>query len=200
MTFKIHDEIFSILELGANCMAGRSGYVLRRLYFSWRLRVLGAGAVVGPGLLTIGPANIRIGDNFSCWRNCTIAACDDGLVEIGDRVALNQNVYINACGGGRIVLGDDVLIAPNVVMRSCEHNTDNLDKPINQQGHSKGEIVVEEDVWIASNATITGKIRIGRGAVVAAGAVVVRDVEPYTMVGGVPARFIKKRGKNDKEM
>jgi galactoside O-acetyltransferase len=160
---------------------------------------LGAGAVIGQGVLTIGPKSIFIGDHFSCWRNCALAACDDGLIQIGNRVGLNANVYLNACGGGRIVLEDDVLIAPNVVMRTNEHNTGALDRPINLQGSSIGEIIVERDAWIASNVTISGRVRIGHGAVVAAGAVVVRDVEPFTMVGGVPARFIKKRGKDDGE-
>ena len=52
-------------------------------------------------------------------------------------------------------------------------------------------IVLEEDVWIGSNATILGGVRIGAGAIVAAGAVVTRDVAPMTIVGGVPARFIR---------
>ena len=62
------------------------------------------------------------------------------------------------------------------------------------QGHVAGVITIESDVWIGANTTIVGGVRVGQGSVVAAGAVVVRDVEPYTIVGGVPARFIKKRG------
>ena len=61
------------------------------------------------------------------------------------------------------------------------------------QGHLYGEIVIEDDVWIAANCTITPGTRIGHGAVVGAGAVVTRDVEPYAIVGGVPARVIKQR-------
>ena len=179
---------------------GSLGYLVRRWYLGRRFGALGDSALVGPGLLSIGGRNIHIGHHFSCWRNCTLAACDDGYIQIGNRVGLNENVYINACGGGRIVLGDNVLIAPNVVMRSSEHIIKDIKRPIIEQGDIVGEIIIEEDVWVASNATISGSVKIGRGAVVAAGSVVVRDVEPYSLVGGVPARFIKKRGGNDREI
>jgi galactoside O-acetyltransferase len=157
---------------------------------------MGAGARVGLGTHFIGPHNIVIGQKFSCWRNCTIAACDDGVIEFGDRVSFNANVYINACIGGRIVLGNDVLVAPNVVMRASDHVFDDVTKPIAEQGHTGREIIVEYDVWLSSNVTVVGGVRIGKGAVVAAGAVVTKDVAPYTVVGGVPARFIKNRGED----
>lgn len=121
-------------------------------------------------------------------------ACDDGFIQFGDRVSFNANVYINACLGGRIVLGNDVLIGPNSVLRASDHVTTDLEVPINQQGHTGGEIVIEDDVWLGANVTVTGGVGIGTGSVVAAGAVVIHDVEPYTIVGGVPARFIKHRG------
>ena len=60
-------------------------------------------------------------------------------------------------------------------------------------GHVPGEIHIEEDVWIGANCVITADVRIGRGAVVGAGAVVTRDVEPFSIVGGVPARPIGHR-------
>lgn len=176
-------------------MPGPSGYRWRRWCFGRGLKYSGRGVRFGQGLLIIGAQNISIGSSFSCWRHCTLAACNDGVIKIGDRVSFNANVYINACIGGRIVLGNDVLVAPNVVMRSSDHVTTDLDKPINQQGHTGKEIVIADDVWISSNVTIVGGVHIGRGAVVAAGAVVTRDVEPYTIVGGIPARFIKNRGK-----
>lgn len=131
--------------------------------------------------------------DFVSWRLCTLAACDDGRIEIGDRVALNSNVYLNACIGGTIVVGSDVLIGPNVVLRTSDHRFSDPGRPIREQGHEPGEIVIEDDVWIAANATVVGGTRIGRGAVVAAGAVVTRNVPPYIVVGGVPAREIGRR-------
>jgi galactoside O-acetyltransferase len=146
------------------------------------------------GLQIIGGQNISIGKNFTCWRNCTLAACDDGSIEIGDGVSFNANVYVNACSGGRIVLGKDVLVAPNVVMRSSDHVTTDVDKSIVEQGHKSDVIIVEDDVWFGANVTVLGGVRVGHGAVVGAGSVVARDVRPYTIVAGVPARFAKKRG------
>ena len=191
---RLKKDLAAWLEFICNWWPGRFGRRLRQRYFRRKLGCLGVGGVIGPGLLVNGSRNISIGDEFTCWRNCTLAAAQDGVIEIGDRVSLNQNVYINASIGGRIVLGNDVLVAPNVVMRASDHATQDLSRPINQQGHISGEIIVEDDVWISSNVTIVGGVRIGRGAVVAAGAVVTRDVEPNTIVGGVPAQFIKKRG------
>jgi len=156
--------------------------------------MLGSRAVLGEGLLVFGGHNIRVGTDFTCWRFCTLAAYDNGVIEIGDRVSLNANVYINACIGGCIIVGNDVLIGPNVVMRTSDHVTAALDKPIREQGHVKGHITLEDDVWLGANVTLVGGTLIGRGAVVAAGAVVTRDVQPYTIVGGVPAQFIKARG------
>ncbi len=173
---------------------GALGRSLRRRLFKQQFKYLGLGAAFHEGIQLHEPHNIKIGDHFSCLRYCILAACEDGWIELGDRVRFNTNVYINACIGGKIIMGNDILIAPNVIMRSSDHVTSDLDKPINQQGHVIGQIIIEDDVWIGANATITGNVRIGQGAIVGAGAVVTHDVDPYTIVGGVPARFIKKRG------
>ena len=196
MVARVLAELSSDLDFILSWVPGAVGYRLRRWYLGRRFRSLGPKARFGIGAQIIGPQNLTIGSNFTCWHNCTLAACDDGVIEIGDRVHFNANVYLNACIGGRIVLGNDVLVAPNVVMRSSDHVTRSLDKPIAEQGHTGAEIFVEDDVWLGSNVTVVGGVRIGRGAVVAAGAVVTRDVDPYTIVGGVPAQFIKKRGED----
>lgn len=65
-----------------------------------------------------------------------------------------------------------------------------------RQGHRYGEVIVEDDVWIAANCTLTPGSNIGRGAVVGAGAVVTGSVEPYAIVGGVPARVIGRRNRD----
>ena len=98
--------------------------------------------------------------------------------------------------GGLIRIGKQVAIGPGTVLRAANHCFDSLEKAIMLQGHLYGEIVIEDDVWIAANCTITPGTRIGHGAVVGAGAVVTRDVEPYAIVGGVPARVIGSRRKD----
>jgi len=94
----------------------------------------------------------------------------------------------------RIDIGADVLIGDSVTIRDTGHIFADVDAPIISQGIDVRPVVIEDDVWIGHGATVLKGVRIGRGAVVAAGAVVTRNVEPYTVVGGVPARLIGRRG------
>ena len=100
---------------------------------------------------------------------------------------------INARGKGRIFIGNNVLIGPNVVLRSNNHTFKSTKIPIISQGMTEGEIIIGNDVWIGSNAVILPNCNIGDGAIIGAGAVVTSNIEPYTVVGGIPAKFIKKR-------
>jgi galactoside O-acetyltransferase len=193
---RLRSEFIQYIDFLFCSMPGSMGFKARRTYLRWRINRMGSNAFICRGINLVGPGNIIIGDEFSCLWNCSLMACDDGSIQIGDRVALNANVYINACLGGRIVLGNDVSIGPNTVLRASDHITTDLDVPINQQGHTGGEIYIEDGVWLGGNVTTVGGVRIGKGAVVAAGAVVTSDVEPFTIVGGVPAKFIKKRGES----
>jgi galactoside O-acetyltransferase len=100
---------------------------------------------------------------------------------------------INADLGGRIEIGQNCIIGPNVVFRTSNHIFSSREIPIREQGHEPGAIIIQDDVWIGANACVIGTVKIARGAVVAAGAVVTEDVEEFTVVGGVPARKIKTR-------
>lgn len=169
------------------------GSRVRRFWYRPQFQSVGVAPVFGSALLVGGGDRIVIGSHFSCWRQCTLAACDDGEIVIGDHVSFNANVYVNACGKGTIRIGNDVLIGPNVVMRSSDHLFTDPTTLIRLQGHAAGAIVIEDDVWLAANVVIVGGVRIGRGAIVAAGAVVTTDVPPGAVVGGVPAKLLKMR-------
>jgi acetyltransferase-like isoleucine patch superfamily enzyme len=114
-------------------------------------------------------------------------------VKIGNGVAVNY--YTTIVAFDCITIGDDVLIGPYVLIHSGNHRFDDLSVPIRLQGHLQASIHIEDDVWIGAHAVILKGVTIGRGAVVAAGAVVNRDVEPYTIVAGVPAKKIGERGR-----
>lgn len=141
-------------------------------------------------LKILGGENIRIGNNFRSMGYNYLYG-NAGKIIIGDNLSLNTNTQIGA-DGGEIHIGNNVLIGPNVVIRAADHGTarSNL---IMRQPHVGGVINIEDDVWIGSNVVILRNVRLGRGCVVAAGAVVTKDVAPYDIVGGVPARKISER-------
>jgi acetyltransferase-like isoleucine patch superfamily enzyme len=111
-----------------------------------------------------------------------------GAVIIGDRTMVGlSNVLI-----GPLRIGNDVIIAQNVVFSGLNHGYLDVQLPIRDQPCTTAEIVVEDEVWIGANSVITAGVRIGKHAVVAGGSVVTKDVPPYTIVGGNPARPIKQ--------
>ena len=111
-----------------------------------------------------------------------------GAVHIGERTFVGiANVLI-----GPLRIGNDVIIAQNVVFSGLNHGYADLSQPIKTQPCTTAEIVVEDEAWIGANAVITAGVRIGKHAVVAGGSVVTKDVPPYSVVGGNPARVLKQ--------
>lgn len=112
-------------------------------------------------------------------------------VSIGHDVLLNEDVKIGGqCG---VTIGNYVLIGYNVNLVSENHAYQNSSLPIMKQGYFGGPIDIKDDVWIGANAVILPNVIIGKGAIVGANAVVTKDIAPYTIVGGVPAKKIKYR-------
>ncbi len=112
--------------------------------------------------------------------------------DFGKNISIGQNVFINSgChfqDQGGIEIGDGALIGHNVVLATINHD---LDPAMNRKNHYDS-IHIGAHVWIGSNATVLSGVSIGEWSVVAAGAVVTKDVPPMTVVGGVPARIIKR--------
>jgi len=118
-----------------------------------------------------------------------------GDVFIGDRTLVGLSSVII----GPVRLGNDILIAQHVVLSALNHNYEDVSLPIKDQGVNMQEIVVEDEVWIGANAVVTAGTRIGKHAIVAGGSVVTKDVPPYTIVGGNPARILKRYNFDSKE-
>lgn len=117
-----------------------------------------------------------------------------GKIIIGRNCTINSFGFIST-GEKDVIIGDDVLIGPFVGIHAWNHNYENCDERIVDQGHTSKGILIDEDVWIGSHATILDGVTIGKGAVIGAGAVVTRDVPPYCVVIGIPAKILKFRGK-----
>lgn len=111
--------------------------------------------------------------------------------DYGKNINIGEEVFINACchfqDHGGVTIGDGCQIGHNVVFATLNHELE----PEKRKTTRPAPIVLGKNVWIGSNATILQGVTIGDNAVVAAGAVVTKDVPPNTVVGGVPAKFIK---------
>ena len=156
----------------------------RAVRFGSRSRLLRGATVLANG------GTVTVGADSYLARWCVVQSAG-GSVVIGDRSGIGD--YCSLFGQGGLTIGDDVMLASGVRILTAEHVTDRLDVPIRVQGETHAPTVLEDDVWIGANAVVLAGVRIGRGAIVAAGAVVTHDVAPYAVVAGVPARALKQR-------
>ncbi|WP_283949346.1 acyltransferase [Sulfurimonas hydrogeniphila] len=147
---------------------------------------------IDTGVTIMGFKNISLGNDIVLMKNSYVYAHDGGDIVIGNNFTMNTNSQLGA-SFGKIVIGDDCAIAPNCVLRAANHTFDDPNVPFREQGHTYGEIIIEDDVWISSNCVITANTKIGKSSIIGAGSVVTKDVEPYSVMGGVPAKLIRKR-------
>ena len=114
-----------------------------------------------------------------------------GGIILGDHVYVGPNAVLFGAGG--IEVGNDVLISPGVVITSHQHTFASPDRAIREQPLAFAKVVIEPDVWIGANAVVLPGVRLGRGCVIGAGAVVSRDVPARGIATGVPARVTRLR-------
>ena len=121
-------------------------------------------------------------ESFACINNAV------GDVIIGDhtRIGLHNTII------GPVTIGSHVNLAQGITITALNHNFDDSEKRIDQQGISTKEVVLEDDIWVGANAVILPGVTIGKHAVVAAGAIVTKDVPSHSLVAGVPAKVIRQ--------
>lgn len=150
---------------------------------------------------------IHIGRNVRIMDYSTIRG---NAVFIDDNVFIHENVFIrsnekitigegttinrNTCIISKVSIGKYCSIAPNVVIVGSNHKFTEPRVIMKEQGVELKGVIIEDDVWISANATILDGVTVGKGAIIAAGAVVNKDVPQMTIVGGVPAHILKVRG------
>ena len=180
-------------KVGKGCLIERNARleIPSRLFFHDRVFV-GENCWISAGSKD---GKIRFGDNAFIAHCCTLTG-QGGKISIGSHVHISRNSYIN--GIGDVEIGDDTLLGPNVVFISGNHPFDRLDIPIRVQGVQRAKISIGNDVWLSANVTVVPGISIGKGAVVGAGAVVTKDLPPYSISAGVPAKVIKYRKEKGK--
>lgn len=165
-------HMFSILELIPKVWNRLVYTPLNRL----SLGECGKNVRIGRGLRIAGREHLRVSDNVSIGTNCMFL-----------------------CTRADIVIGHHVMFGPNVLVITGNHRTDIRDKYMidvtdaEKRAEDDQPVVFEGDNWIGARAIILKGVTVGKGAVVAAGAVVTKDVLPYTIVGGNPARLIRNR-------
>jgi acetyltransferase-like isoleucine patch superfamily enzyme len=117
---------------------------------------------------------------------------DRGNLRVGTNVSINEYSFISAAGG--LTIGDEVLIGHGVSILTSNHNFFDPTISICKQGLSYAPVIIENNCWIGARATILSGVTISTGCVIAAGAVVTKDIPAHCVVGGVPGKVIKRIG------
>ena len=193
-------------------------------YHQWQLRR--GGVVCGPyvwisarpDVALAGESTCSIGDGTFIPSTVQIRGNDRGRIVIGERCSLDTLARLFAANDATLLLEENVAIGPyNIInafddctirrnsmlgpyvnINCADHGTE-IGEPMRFQEGTYGPVVIEEDCWIGSHAVILKGVTVGTGAVVAAGAVVTRDVPPFAIVAGVPARVIGDRREKERE-
>jgi len=164
----------------------------------------GRNVYIFPGVHIQRSRFISIGDNVTIGRDTDIyvhrprSDSKDCIIRIGNNVHIGSHNIIGARTS--IILEDNVLIGPHVMIGDHSHRYENIEVPVKMQETTEGGPVrIERDSWIGANVFILPNVTVGRHSVVGANSVVNRDISPYSVAVGAPARVIKKYDFNLKE-
>lgn len=138
-----------------------------------------------PGTFEAGDDLVVDGDGILAPRG--------GHIHIADDCYIGPHVLLQSWRGGKILIGNHVMIARGVSFYGSNHISSRIDIPMKHQSEVGRGIVIEDDVWIGAHAIVLDGVHIGRGTIIAAGAVVNRDAPPNSVVAGVPAVVIRHR-------
>ena len=198
-------------------LPGAAGIFLRQKYYKALLGEYGKGAIFLPDItlrcpkgLHVGPetvidervyfdiksekAEVRIGGRSQIMRGVSFETGYEGFVHIGEESFVGPYTILNGQGGLKI--GRHALIAGHCYLVAGNHDISDVSRPIIEQDFISRGIVIEDNVWLGAGVKVLDGVRIGEGAVIAAGAVVNRDVPKFAIAGGVPAKTIKSRLKD----
>lgn len=198
-------------------LPGAMGYFARGKCYPSLLGAVGRGTVFGAGVVLRCPGKIRmgrgvmiddnvvldakgpdssivLGDQILVGRG-TILSCNDSSISMGSNISMGPSCFL--VSRSHLTIGSNVAIGAGTYMLGGGHAHDDPDIPVIQQARTSKGIVVEDGAWIGIGAKILDGVTIGRNSIVGAGAVVSKDVPPWTVVLGNPARVVEKRKQAD---
>lgn len=205
---------YELLMLTVNDLPGMAGLFLRQKLYRSLFGSMGKRVLLGRGLTLRQPQRVHLGDGAiiddACMFNvrgeesrlvigrgvfigrCTYLNARGGSIEIGDHANLSSHIRVGTYS--RVLIGRHAIIAAFCYIGGVDHRTDRTDIPMALQGClDKGGVVLEDDVWLGAGVIVNDGVTIGKGAVVGAGSVVTRDIPPYAVAYGVPARVVRSR-------
>jgi acetyltransferase-like isoleucine patch superfamily enzyme/putative methionine-R-sulfoxide reductase with GAF domain len=188
------------------------GRVIRRLMYRSIFERIGTSVQIDPDVKFIGADNIAIGNGVKIQSGVRLNSGQNSNISIEERANIDRGVDIKAQGNGHIKIGENTFVGPYVCMagehisigKCCligshsgiyaiNHNFGEPTRKITEQGVSYKGIVIEDDCWLGSGVRVVDGATIGQGSVIGAGAVVTKDIHPYSVAVGVPAHVIASR-------
>lgn len=196
-------------------LPGAFGFACRRVFYPMLLGACGRGVVFGRNVVLRHPHKIRIGKRVVIDDDCVLDAkrSDDASIELGDGVLLSRRTIIST--GGRVEIGANCNLGSETLIHSDHHvklgrgvllaarcylmgvadyRTDRTDIPVVEQGKAeKAPLELGDHVWLGAGVFVRPGVMVGSNSIVAVNSVVTRDVAPFGVVAGTPARRIRQR-------
>lgn len=208
---------YELIVLLFSRIPGALGVFLRGKFYSPLFKHVGRGVVFGSNMVLRHPNKIEISDNVIIDDNVLLDAkgSEDSGIFLGNEVFIGRNSILS-CKGGKIYLDeranigfnceifssnnvhigkDNLVAAYTYIVGGGNYKLDRTDIPINRQPdfEGKGGVVTGDDVWLAAHVVLLDGSKVGKGSVVAAGAVVSGEIPDYSIAGGVPAKILRER-------
>ena len=157
-----------------------------------KIKKLGKGVIFEKGVWIFHPENIEIGDNVYVGHNTFLKGYYKNTLVIGNNTWIGQNCFLH--GGGGLKIGNNVGMGPCVkILTHVHREPKDLSIPVLFCEQEYKQVIIEDDCYIGIGTVVLPGVIIGRGSLVGAGAVVTRNIPPYSVIAGVPAKVIRKR-------
>jgi acetyltransferase-like isoleucine patch superfamily enzyme len=205
---------YELVMMVSAWVPGALGLFLRAKLYPRLLGRVGRNVVFGTNVTIRHPHKIQIGDNVVIDDQCCLDAkgTDNGGIIIGDGVFVGRNTILSCKNGdiviedhanlgfnceifsaSRVRVGKSILMAAYTYLVGGDHLYDRIDIPVLEQGRTARGIDVDDNVWLGTHVVVTDGSRIGRDAIIGAGAVVVGEIPAFAIATGIPARVVRDR-------